>query len=282
MAEYQSTPNKAVFQKTDVTSWPDLDAMFAAAQEKFGAIDIVCPGAGVFEPQWSSFWQPPGTKLSKDDAAGGRFKQLDINLTHPIRVTQLAVSHFLAADPPSSAENPKSIVHIASIAGQATSLPFAMYHVSKHGVQALVRSLAILESTHGIRVTCLMPGVVKTPLWTDNPDKLRFVRTEGPDADIWVTPEEVAQVMLSCVKDNEIPNIIEGSAAVTAGLSVEKETIQIKGGTCLEVLAGTVRDVPPFNNAGPRALGRPGASVSDGEKSVHDVLAELKPGWGKV
>ncbi len=47
------------------------------------------------------------------------------------------------------------------------------------GLQALVRSLADLEQLHGIRVTCLMPGVVKTPLWTDNPEKLRIVRQEG-------------------------------------------------------------------------------------------------------
>ncbi len=140
VSKYQSTPNKAVFQKSDVSSWADLDAMFAAAQEHFGSIDIVCPGAGVFEPYWSNFWYPPGTEKSKDDSASGRYKLLDINLTHPIRVTQLAISHFLGAEPPSSAGNPKSLVHIASIAGQSASLSFSLYYASKHGVQALVRS----------------------------------------------------------------------------------------------------------------------------------------------
>ena len=208
--------------------------MFSAAQKHFGSVDIVCPGAGIFEPAWTAFWHPPGTAKSKDDPASGRYKLLDINLTHPIRVTQLAISHFLAADLPSSASNPKSIVHIASIAGEAASLPFPLYHVSKHGVQAFVRSLADLEGLHGIRVTCLMPGVVKTPLWTDNPEKMKMVKEEGSEPDVWVTPEEVAQVMLSCVKDKEIPNIIEGSANSKA--QVEKETITIKGGSCLEVL----------------------------------------------
>jgi 3-hydroxybutyrate dehydrogenase len=253
--------------------------MFSAAQQHFGSIDIVCPGAGIFEPSWTSFWHPPGTEQSRDDPAGGRYKLLDINLSHPIRVTQLAISHFLAADTPSSAANPKSIVHIASIAGQSASLPFPLYHVSKHGVQALVRSLADLEGTHGIRVTCLMPGVVRTPLWTDHPEKLKIVKQEGKEADVWVTPEEVAQVMLACVKDNEIPNVIEGSA--TANGEVEREIIQIKGGSCLEVLAGTVRDVPLFGNIGPYALGRPGSTVTDGKKVFDDVLDVLKPGWGK-
>lgn len=41
---------KAVFQKTDVTDWAQLDKMFEVAIEHFGGADIVCPGAGVFEP----------------------------------------------------------------------------------------------------------------------------------------------------------------------------------------------------------------------------------------
>ncbi|OAL36008.1 hypothetical protein AYO20_04669 [Fonsecaea nubica] len=277
--KYQSTANKAVFQKTDVTSWPDLDAMFAAAQQQFGSIDIVCPGAGVFEPDWSSFWHPPGTEKSKDDPAGGRYRLLDINITHPVRVTQLAISHFLAANPPSSVENPKTIVHIASIAGETTSLPFPLYHVSKHGVQALVRSLADLEKLQGIRVSCVMPGLVKTPLWTDHPEKLKVISQD----DVWVTPEEVAEVMLALVKDKEISTVIGSRSSRTNGATGQAtDVIQIKGGSCLEVLAGAVRDVPLFNNVGPYVGGQPGATASDAVKIYNEVVDSLKPGWGKA
>jgi 3-hydroxybutyrate dehydrogenase len=41
---------KAIFQKTDVTEWSQLDKVFEVATEKFGGADIVCPGAGVYEP----------------------------------------------------------------------------------------------------------------------------------------------------------------------------------------------------------------------------------------
>lgn len=41
---------RAVFQKTDVTSWRQLENMFDTAQSEFGGIDIVVAGAGVFEP----------------------------------------------------------------------------------------------------------------------------------------------------------------------------------------------------------------------------------------
>lgn len=61
--QYQDTP-AALFHKTDVSRWSELEGMFEAAQKRFGNIDIVCPGAGVFEPYWSNFWLPPGTEKS--------------------------------------------------------------------------------------------------------------------------------------------------------------------------------------------------------------------------
>jgi 3-hydroxybutyrate dehydrogenase len=52
VSQYPSTSSgaKAIFQKTDVTDWAQLDKMFEVAIEHFGGADIVCPGAGVYEP----------------------------------------------------------------------------------------------------------------------------------------------------------------------------------------------------------------------------------------
>lgn len=47
--KYADAP-KAIFQKTDVTDWAQLDAAFQAALSSFGTIDIVCTGAGLSEP----------------------------------------------------------------------------------------------------------------------------------------------------------------------------------------------------------------------------------------
>ena len=263
--QYQKTPNKAIFKRTDVVSWTDLEDMFQVALETFKSVDIVCPGAGIFEPPWTSFWYPPGTAESRDDRDGGRYKLLDINLTHPIRVSQLAIQAFLNSTNPCSPSNPKSIVHIASVASQISALMFPMYVVSKHGVQALVRSLGDLEESHGIRVTAVDPGLVKTPIWTEDAEKLKLLNQEGEKADGWVTPEAVAKVMLACVQDSEI--------------TVGDDHISIRGGTCIEVLAGTIRDVPEYNNIGPFALGRPGAKAGNIKEVKAEVLAMLKPGW---
>lgn len=49
-ASSSETSAKAVFQKTDVRNWAELEEMFNVADRAFGGADIVCPGAGVFEP----------------------------------------------------------------------------------------------------------------------------------------------------------------------------------------------------------------------------------------
>lgn len=52
----QSTPNRAIFQQTDVRNWAQLEKMFTTAETAFGEIDIVCPGAGIYEPVRLSFF----------------------------------------------------------------------------------------------------------------------------------------------------------------------------------------------------------------------------------
>lgn len=47
---HQSGSPKAVFQETNVTDWMQLERMFKVCEDRFGSADIVCPGAGVFEP----------------------------------------------------------------------------------------------------------------------------------------------------------------------------------------------------------------------------------------
>jgi len=57
--KHSAGPARAIFQKTDVTDWMQLERMFEVAEREFGEIDIVCPGAGVYEPvgAWKSTQQ---------------------------------------------------------------------------------------------------------------------------------------------------------------------------------------------------------------------------------
>jgi NAD(P)-dependent dehydrogenase (short-subunit alcohol dehydrogenase family) len=197
---------RAIFLKTDVTDWPQLSHMFTTGIQEFGSIDIVCPGAGIYDPHWSNFWHPPGdpSGQSRDTARSGQYASLNINLTHPIRTTQLAISHFLNPPPgiaKVSPSNPKRVILISSIAGQNANLNTPLYVAAKHGVNGFIRSLGTLEEEMGIRVNGVAPGVIKTPLWTEHPEKLSFLDT-GKDA--WASPEEVAEAMLRCAEEGSL------------------------------------------------------------------------------
>ncbi|KAK5123757.1 hypothetical protein LTR85_002393 [Meristemomyces frigidus] len=251
---------RAVFVKTDVVQWPDLDNMFEVAEKEFGGADIVCPGAGVYEPHWSNFWHPPGTTKSKDTAQPknglGHYALLDINLTHPIRCTQVAISRWLSPPEGSKAgkasdTNPKRIVHISSIAGQAPGFATPLYNASKHAISGFIRSLASLD-TLGIRVNGVAPGIIKTPLWTEHPEKMKML---DENIDAWVEPEEVADAMLRCCEDKTVV-----------------------GGWVLEVTKGKTRNVGWRDDPGPTGPGATASNVASTTAEVYQWLSE--PGWG--
>ncbi|KAF1951308.1 NAD(P)-binding protein [Byssothecium circinans] len=253
--QYTSKP-RAVFQKTDVTEWPQLERMFGVANKEFKSIDIVCPGAGIYDPHWSNFWHPPGSKKSKDRPDSGRYATLDINLTHPIRTTQLAISEFLSPKngAKASPQNPKRVLIVSSIAGQNANLNTPIYVAAKHAMNGFVRSLGTLDSTLGIRVNGVAPGLIKTPLWTEHPEKMRFIDT---DKDAWATPEEVAEAMLRLLEEPELG-----------------------GGNILEVGAKQTRIVEALNDPGPSGAGH---TVSNLVQSYDEVYGWLKQdGWGKI
>lgn len=230
--------------------------MFAATGEIFGDIDIVCPGAGIYDPPWSNFWHPPGTPTSRDSQHGSRYATLDINITHPIRCTQLAIAAFLASQKPNVDEpkDPKRVLIVSSIAGQNPNFHTPIYVAAKHAMNGFIRSLAALESRFNIRVNGVAPGVIKTPLWTEHPEKLTFV-DQGKDE--WATPEEVADAMLRCLVDDDLP-----------------------GGSILEVGKDQTRKVEALNDPGPSGPGHTVSNLVDKYHEVYDLLG--KDGWGTV
>jgi NAD(P)-dependent dehydrogenase (short-subunit alcohol dehydrogenase family) len=123
--------------------------MFTTGIHEFGRIDILCPGAGIYDPHWSNFWHPPGSPASRDTEEGGRYASLDINVVHPIRTTQMAISHFLNGVEKVSKGNPKRVVIISSIAGQKANLNAPIYVAGKHAMNGFIRSLAQLEEKFG-------------------------------------------------------------------------------------------------------------------------------------
>ena len=145
-----------------------------------------------------------------------------------------------------------------------------MYVATKHAISGFVRSMAKLEGL-GIRVTAVAPGFIKTPLWTESPDKMRMIDESKAD---WVTPEEVATVMLAMVQQDQISESIIGSPKDGDNM------IPVSGGTVMEVCK-VVRKVSMFNDPGP--WGQPGNAMANAKEVDEGCLELVQSGnWGKL
>ena len=146
-----------------------------------------------------------------------------------------------------------------------------------------MRSLAPLEKRFGVRVTAVAPGVIKTPLWTDNPEKLRLVAEE----DEWVTPEYVAETMVSLIENERVEVAASGMRSPACGIAGGVGTgdsregtriVDVCGGMILEVAKGKIRVVEQFNDPGPSGKGN---TVGNLGVAVEEVFERLGRGaWG--
>jgi NAD(P)-dependent dehydrogenase (short-subunit alcohol dehydrogenase family) len=81
-----------------------------------------------------------------------------------------------------------------------------MYFAAKAGISHFAWTLTGPETPPtsadlaSIRVTAVKLGVIKTPLWTEHPEKLAWI--DG-SKDKWVEPEDAAMVMFSLIENDE-------------------------------------------------------------------------------
>jgi 3-oxoacyl-[acyl-carrier protein] reductase len=94
-----------------------------------------------------------------------------------------------------------SIVNIASVAAFAGSAGQANYSAAKGGVVSLSRSLAIEYGGRGIRVNCVVPGIIETAMTASVPEKHRADWLSRIPLKRFGTPEEVAQAVVFLASD---------------------------------------------------------------------------------
>jgi short-subunit dehydrogenase len=99
------------------------------------------------------------------------------------------------------------IINLASIAAHSSFPDWGVYSVSKSGLVAFSKILALEEKEHGIRVMTISPGAVKTPLWDTDTVQVDF------DRSLMLTPEIVAQTILYLV--TLPPNAVIGDITLT-------------------------------------------------------------------
>jgi len=138
-----------VFVRCDVTDADQVDALFAAAHERTGRIDIAFNNAGVSVAEDDSI-------LSTGLDAWRRVQE--VNLTSVFLCCKAVIPYM-------QARGKGSIINTASfvaVMGAATSQ--ISYTASKGGVLAMSRELGVQFARQGVRVNALCPGPVNTPL----------------------------------------------------------------------------------------------------------------------
>jgi NAD(P)-dependent dehydrogenase (short-subunit alcohol dehydrogenase family) len=137
------------FVAVDVTDEEQVGAMFAAAIDTYGGLDVVFNNAGISPPDDDSI-------LTTGIEAWQRVQQ--VNLTSVYLCCKHAIGQMLV-------HGGGSIINTASfvaVLGSATSQ--ISYTASKGGVLAMSRELGVQFARDGIRVNALCPGPVNTPL----------------------------------------------------------------------------------------------------------------------
>ena len=138
-----------LFVAVDVTSPEQVEALFGAAVETYGGLDVAFNNAGISPPDDDSI-------LTTGLDAWRRVQE--VNLTSVYLCCKAAIPHLRA-------RGRGSIINTASFVarmGAATSQ--ISYTASKGGVLALSRELGVQFAREGIRVNALSPGPVNTPL----------------------------------------------------------------------------------------------------------------------
>ncbi|KAK8087338.1 hypothetical protein PG994_002312 [Apiospora phragmitis] len=181
--------HSAVYYKMDQSDWSEIQGTWDFTLRTFGAVDVLCPDAGIWEPPSSSFWHAPGIPpLSVDDAHGrpGSYQTLAVNLLGPIRFAQIALAYWLRH--PEVAGN---LLLVASLSAYLPSIGTPLYNASKGGLVAFAQSLAQMQQQLGICVAVVCPATTYTPavLHADYADKVR-------EGDTNMTDAECARVML--------------------------------------------------------------------------------------
>ncbi|HEX3783653.1 MAG TPA: 3-oxoacyl-ACP reductase [Pseudonocardiaceae bacterium] len=138
-----------LFVPVDVSKEDEVRALFQAAADTYGSVDIAFNNAGISPPEDASI-------LATDLDVWQRVQQ--INLTSVFLCSKYAIEHMRRA-------GRGSVINTASfvaVMGAATSQ--ISYSASKGGVLALSRELGVEFAREGIRVNALCPGPVNTPL----------------------------------------------------------------------------------------------------------------------
>jgi NAD(P)-dependent dehydrogenase (short-subunit alcohol dehydrogenase family) len=136
---------------TDVTDAKSVDALVELAVSRYGRLDCAHNNAGVLGPVTEMLDYP----------IEEFHRVMDVNLTGVWLCMRAEIALMLEQEAPPGGH---SIVNTASVAGLTGSPMLPAYCASKHAVVGLTKAAAKGYGERGIRVNCVCPGPIDTPL----------------------------------------------------------------------------------------------------------------------
>ena len=217
VAECAAAGGHAVFQRTDVTSEADIKAAVERAMKEYGRLDIMFNNAGIAGATG------PIEKVDSND--------WDRTLGTLLRAVYLGMKYSI---PEIRKSGGGSIISTSSIAGLRGVGYLAAYSAAKAAVVNLTQSVAIEVGHDKIRVNCICPGGVNTPL-IHRGVQGAFEESERRMAKMQPIPragrpEDIARMALFLASDDS--EWISGTAMVVdGGLNTGNTRFQLAGVT---------------------------------------------------
>jgi NAD(P)-dependent dehydrogenase (short-subunit alcohol dehydrogenase family) len=177
---------RAAFVLTDVSREPDVRAMVDFALTSFGALDVLVNNAGIV-----------AAPAFPDAEPEEWMRVVDVNLRGPMLGAHYAVRAMR--------ERGGAIVNVASLAGVGFGPhPAPDYAATKAAVARFSAALAPLHERFGIRVNCICPD------WVDTPMSRRSRARMTPEEEAAVVPqgilapEEIADAAVELIRDDTL------------------------------------------------------------------------------
>lgn len=197
-AELTAQKLNAAFFSLDVTSEAQVRAAMSQIIDRFGRIDVLHNNAGIAIRH----------TVAEQDEQGWQ-ACMDVNLKGVFLCAKHVIPHLL--------DRGGSIINTASVTGIVGVRNRAAYSSTKGAVVALTRNMALDYAGHQIRVNCICPGFVRTPMakaLLEDPSKEKRLVDTHPLGRLG-TPEDVANAVLFLASD--LASWITGHALVVDG-----------------------------------------------------------------